>query len=834
MHTEKITIWGLVQGVGFRPFAAKLAHSMGLGGEIRNTGGIVEIWLNGTEEGIGAFLRALSEGLPPPAEIVHYRREALAEGRDFDGFSISESGEGGDGAALLPADLAVCDDCLAELEDPENPRWMHPFISCMSCGPRYTIIDRLPYDRANTSMREFHMCAACGAEYTDRDSRRYHAQTISCHDCGPMLIWKSGDKGRAGAGSDTPPACWNADALGPAAKKGLAPLWKANDAIAGGGVAALKGAGGYYLACSPFSDLAVRRLREIKLREEKPFAVMFPSVDEIRGLCRVSDEEERLLLSRARPIVLLEGKGGRMSPEVCRGSRYVGAFLPAIGFQHIMAKALGPLVMTSANLAGMPMIKDDGDMLKLASRQPLIDGVLYNRRKIRTRLDDSVVCVAEGGPQMIRRAKGYVPSPVYVAGAKGLDDGDMVFAAGGHLKSSFTLTKGRLAYMSQHLGDLENIEMEAVYMKCVEHMRKLFRVSPSLVVCDLHPLYSTTRLAEGYAMGFDSNAAWVGKRAGCGDMPGQGFRRLGTATAAARGRLMRVQHHHAHIASVMAEHGLGGPVIGVGFDGTGYGEDGAIWGGEFLLCEGEGFRRMAHLEPVAMPGGDSSMRAGWVSALSYAYAHGSLGPSDVPVRDAAGQAAAPRRDAAGQGAADADAPETFSVDISEMLAYGDIAGHSAAGDVAAAIAYGKGVVRSSSMGRLFDAVASLLDICHESRYEGECASMLEGAAAEALSRRDAGRACELALKFHMNVAEMAVRACESIRAKTDVGAVALSGGVFQNRILLGTLTDSLRARGFAVYRNVSVPCNDGGISLGQAYLGMLRLMAMKNGPGPKA
>jgi hydrogenase maturation protein HypF len=823
LRTESVTLWGVVQGVGFRPFVAKLAHRLRMSGEVKNTGGLARITLTDTEARIGEFLRLLRAELPAPAEIVRCEREVLSELRDFDGFSISNSSAGGDETSMLPADLPVCDDCLAELRDPANPRWLHPFISCMSCGPRYTIIDRVPYDRDNTSMSDFRMCELCKRQYGDRSDRRYHAQTISCHDCGPMLLWKDG-KRTLRAGADTSPAglvLETGERDGAAVPKKLLdnvfePLARAENAVLSGGVIAFKGVGGYYFVCSPFDESALLLLREIKVREEKPFAVMFADMNAVRAHCRVSAEEEALLTSRARPIVLLERRGEpetdgansirAVSKETYRSSRYMGAFLPAMGLQYMMAEDIGPLVMTSANLSDMPMIKDDGEMFRLMKKQPLITGALYNKRVVRARADDSVTRVSDGGSQMIRRSKGYVPTPIFASGAKGLTKDDMIWATGGHLKSTFTLTKGGAAYVSRYFGDLDAMETEEDYTDCLYRMKALFRIDPSMVVCDLHPLYATTRMAEEYAARSEAFAAWGGRALGCGDMAAS---RLAPA-AGKRIRLLRVQHHHAHIASVMAEHNLDGPVIGVAFDGTGYGTDGTIWGGEFLLCEGAGFRRAAHLRPVRMIGGDASAKDGLKSALGYAYAFGAAGP--------AYRARATRADEKTR--ADEE-PFIVYPDISEILEYSDIMDHPLRGSVFAALEAGVNTAESSSMGRLFDAVAALLGIHTVNRYEGECAIMLENAAALAMSKPGENRRNDLALKFHMDSAVMILNVCENIRKKTGVSTAALSGGVFQNRILTDETLRLLREAGFSVYCNVAVPPNDGGVSLGQAYIGML-------------
>jgi hydrogenase maturation protein HypF len=819
-RTERITLWGVVQGVGFRPIAAKLAQRLGMSGEVRNTGGLAQIVLTDTEARIAAFLRCLHAELPPPAEIVRCERRVLPALQRFEGFSISESAEGGDEASMLPADLPVCAHCLAELRDPANPRWMHPFISCMSCGPRYTIIDRVPYDRNNTSMADFHMCALCERQYGDRNDRRYHAQTISCHDCGPMLIWK----GRKGAPAAPSPAGL---VLKTGVKDGtpvpeklldrvFTPLAGAEGAISAGGVIALKGVGGYYFVCSPFDGDAVLRLREIKLREEKPFAVMFADTDAIRAYCRVSAEEEALLTSRARPIVLLERRDGEanaraMSPELYRSSRYMGAFLPAMGLQYMLTEDLGPLIMTSANLSDMPMIKDDKEMLRLMRKQTLIAGVLCNERVIRARMDDSVTCVSDGRAQMIRRSKGYVPAPIFADRAEGLTKDDMIWATGGQLKSAFTLTKGNAAYVSRYFGDLDTTEAEEAYREGLARMRTLFRITPRTVVCDLHPLYATTRMAEEYAARSAALPPHGARALGCGDMPAS---RVPSAAPAGI-ELLRVQHHHAHIASVMAEHALDGPVIGVAFDGTGYGTDGKIWGGEFLLCEGKDFRRMAHLRYVRMIGGDSSVKEAWKSALCYAYAFGAgAGAEGERARAAAG---------------DDEAPEIFSVDIAEILAHSGILALPCREQLFSALRTGVNSVESASAGRLFDAVAALLDIGHISRYEGECAILLENAAARAIAASGKSRTDDLALQFHKDMAVTILKACTRIREKTGVSTAALSGGVFQNRILTDEALRLLRAAGFSVYRNRAVPPNDGGLSLGQAYIGMKHKEERKRG-----
>lgn len=790
MKTVKIKIWGIVQGVGFRPFVAKLADRLQMKGEVLNIGGLVDIAVTDTDERIKFFIEALRKEKPLPAEIVHIKIEET-EHRAFAEFAILDSDEGDDEAAMIPADLSICPDCLKELRDESNPRYMHPFISCMVCGPRYTIIDKIPYDRENTAMTEFPMCDFCSSEYTDRKDRRYHAQTISCHDCGPMLEFRlTGKKGEQEEAISFGIIGSRIDQK--ILDRAVAPAALAAELINTGRIIALKGVGGYHFVCSPFIAEAVSNLRQLKVREEKPFAVMFRDMEQIREYCHVNEEEEGVLLSSAKPIVLLERKSSKQSREICPGvyktSRFIGAFLPSMGLQHMLLDDCGPLIMTSANLSDMPIVKDEDEMFELqdklewqGSGEKLLDAVFYNERKIRIRLDDSVVRVIDGQPQMIRRSKGYAPVPLYVNGH--LTKEDMILATGGQLKASFALSKGPFSYVSQYFGDLDSREAGQIYSENVDRMADLFRIRPRLAVCDLHPLYFTT----GYAMEY-------AKKHGA--------------------ELLQVQHHHAHVASVMAEHNLTEPVLGVSFDGTGYGTDGAIWGGEFLICEGAGFSRTAHLEYVKMLGGDSSMKEGWKSACSYLYHY-------LNQDEQEGKEKSLRQ------------PEDPRWPM-----------------VKAGLSNNINTVLSSSMGRLFDGVAAFSGIHDYNRYEGECAIMLENEAADALAkglapldmkfsilngdivsardifssieaaRREEIHKGRIALGFHFAVADMILEVCKRTRKKHEINTVALTGGVFQNRILMEKALSLLREEGFRVFYNVSVGPNDGGICLGQNYIGM--------------
>ncbi len=745
--TEKITIWGIVQGVGFRPFVTKLAGKMNIDGSIINMGGFVQLIISGEASRTDLFLERIQREKPTASEIVRVQREEIPFVK-MEGFTIEESEIKNDEIGMIPADMAICDDCLAEFYDPANPRYKHPFISCTVCGPRYTIIDSLPYDRENTTMRDFSMCDFCNDQYNDKDGRRFHSQTISCHDCGPMAEFH----GRDGVISEQ--------------------YYFGDDEVI-----ALKGTGGYYFVCSPFSEKAVRDLRDIKVREEKPFAVMFKDMESIREYCIAGSEEEMLLTSSKRPIVLLEKKDDIKEPlmveGVCRSSRYIGAFLPSFGLQYLLIDKKGPLIMTSANLSDLPIIYNDEEMLNLMKIQSKLVGVLLNKREIRMSLDDTVARVIDRQTQLTRRSKGYAPIPIYVKKPGGLDKTHQMVAVGGQLKSAFSLSKGNFSYVSQYFGDLDSMESRSIYENNFHRMKKFFGIDPDMVLCDMHPLYHTTKYAEKYVE--DENRLRPDDR---------------------KIELLKVQHHHAHIASVMAEHGLSGPVIGVSFDGTGYGTDGNIWGGEFLICHEEKFERFSHLKYVDMIGGDSSMKAGWKSAVSHIMAQ--------------------TEDQADDNERILDIKEIIDYSIREktLSEFRDIP------TVEAAIKNKINTVKTSSTGRLFDGVASLLGIHHINRYEGECAIMLENAAYEASKHPGENKANDLALKFHIDVAKMILTECQRIRSEHRINNVALSGGVFQNKILMERTLELLRSEGFEVYYNSAVPTNDGGISLGQNFIGM--------------
>ena len=741
-QTMALRITGVVQGVGFRPHVARLARQMRIDGFVRNAGGEVYIVARGQAPALDCFCHALKNN-PPAGSLIRSmeRVEAETSVPVPEGFLIGAS-EAAAGVAMPGPDIAMCEDCKAELFTPGNPRFHNPFISCTYCGPRFSILKALPYDRGNTSMEPFPLCPLCTKEYGEESDRRFHAQTVCCNDCGPTLYGIAQD----GSG-----------------ETGGIALRRAVEALIGGGIIAIKGISGYHLACDAANAGAVKKLRVLKGREEKPFAVMFAALDEIKAHCAVSKEEEALLISPARPIVLLHrgDEASSIAPVVYGASRYLGAFLPYTPLQHVLFEHTGPLVMTSANPSGLPIFYRDEEMRTYVAAHQEIDYLLTHNRPIERMLDDSVVAVIGGRTQFVRRARGYVPLPAAQADHQG-----SVIALGPHQKSNITIfSKGQL-YPGAELGDLDTEEMLHAYRNTAEELRRLLQAEPTHAVCDLHPGYASTGYAE--ALGLP---------------------------------LFRIQHHFAHIASVLAEHGVTTPVIGVAFDGTGYGTDGTVWGGEFLIASPSGFQRAGHLQPAAYLGGDASIRQGWKSAACLLYS------ANLPQRDARGQL------------------------------------------VEAALKSNVNAIRSSSMGRVFDAISALLGVCEESQYEGQCAIELEAVAAQylgeslpfsydmmeeegrqviglapafrelLLEREKGADVALLAHRFHMTVADIIKQMCIRLRQKTGINDVALSGGVFHNRILLERSLMLLQEAGFQVLTNTAVPPGDGGVSLGQAYIG---------------
>lgn len=744
-------IYGLVQGVGFRPFVYSLAVRHKVAGSVCNLGGIVEIIAKAPKDALHAFMEELRDEEGKDYEIHSIEEEDIPEERFIregqeEGFTIRASEESLHAFSLTP-DIGLCDKCAGEVLEEGNRRYRHPFISCAACGPRYTILEQMPYDRQTTVMSEFHMCGACEGEYTAPGDRRFHAETISCKDCGPYLLWEDG---KGGNGS----------------RKREEAFEKAVDVLKKGGIIAVKGIGGYHYVCTPFSSETVKRLRLLKGREKKPFALCFPDIHTVKEFAEVSPEEEKLLASKAKPIVLLYEKERRMAEEVSKESMYLGTFLPYTSIQLLLTKELGPLVMTSANVSGKPIIRRDEEMLSVESEY--LEGVLYHRRKILRSVDDSVMKVTLEGPQMLRRSRGYVPLPLILE-----KKGPCLFSAGGDLKAAFCLYQEGRAVISQYFGDLEEYDILKEYENSYKDLKKLLAVEPEFAVCDLHPGY----FSRGFAKSLD--------------LP-----------------LLQVQHHHAHIASVMAEHNLKGKVLGIAFDGTGYGTDGNVWGGEFLICQGGSFTRAGHLRYTSLIGGDASLKDARKLALCYLLQEGL---------------------------------EKEMQDERTPL-------------IKAALKSGTNTYLTSSMGRLFDGVSALLGICRESRYEAEAAILLEQEARKALingiepaglefgirieegmylldptplflglvrlkERKETGA---LALGFHYAVSEAVLCLCKEIKEKQNINDIALSGGVFANTLLLEKIMELLTENGFRVYRNEAVPPGDGCISLGQTFIGLER------------
>lgn len=756
MLTIEYRIWGVVQGVGFRPFIARLADKYALKGRVYNRGGGVYMTVTGQAGELESFEREITGQKPQPSEIVHLEKRILDKVREYPDFTISESTEGENDIVFISPDLSICESCERELSDPSDPRYRHPFISCMECGPRYSITDRIPYDRDNTSMLDFQMCDFCMRQYTDIGQRRFHAQTISCHNCGPQLIYA---------------------AQGAAECRGAEALRKAIAELNSGAIIAIKGIGGYHLACGALDEAAVKSLRILKGREVKPFAVMFRDMAEIRRYCSVSEREGCLLQGREKPIVLLEQQGAAIPEEVGKGSRFTGCFLPYTPLQKLILEETSPLVMTSANISDSPIIKEDAEMLSMLGGA--LAGVLYNGRAIRAGIDDSVIKAVGEEVQFVRRSRGYAPLPVYIKSTGKHYKGD-ILAAGGQTKNTFCLARhsgrmsGSLAYLSQHIGDLDDLRTYDSYLSNIEHMKDLLAIKPERVCCDLHPGYRSTGYGESLGI-----------------------------------EVVGVQHHYAHIASVMAEKGIFDQVIGIAYDGTGYGTDGRLWGGEFLICSPQGFRRAAHLDYIPMPGGDASVREAWKAAAAYLYSAG-----------------------------------LESYITSESW-----------GVLKTAMEKHINTIDSSSMGRLFDAVSSILDISHTAAYEGESAILLENRAAEYMHRESSrnirgygfdiravngvhninvaeciggiagdksgkGDTAEIAYRFHRTVAEFTAEACRLLRDSYGINKVAMSGGVFQNGVLFPMVISELKHNGFEVYYNTAVPPNDGGIALGQAFAGI--------------
>lgn len=736
---------GIVQGVGFRPWVYTLARRFSLTGFVLNSTVGVEVEIEGVAESVSAFLREFRAHPPDLAQLDEVIEEDLpAIGSAF--FEIRASRAEPGEFVLIPPDIATCPECLADLRDPANRRFGYPFTNCTNCGPRYSIIKDIPYDRRQTTMAEFALCAACEAEYHDPADRRFHAQPNACPDCGPWVeLWDRG-------------LCLGTRQEAVALTRRV---------LLDGRIVAIKGLGGFHLACDATNHTAVRTLRERKRRSGKPFGLMVETVEDAQRICEVDSASRALLTGIRRPLVLLAARpGAGLAPDVAPGNSALGVMLPYTPLHHLLFEGgiFPALVMTSANVSEEPIAHRNEEVP--ARLHPLADFFLIHNRGIHTRADDSVVRVFAGKERAIRRSRGYAPHPVDLGMPL-----RPVLACGGELKNTLCLTRDRYALMSQHIGDLENLETLELWRQTLGHMKRFFRVEPVAVAHDLHPHYRTTRLAAAMA----------------------GVRRIG------------VQHHHAHIASCMAENRLAGTVIGVAMDGTGYGADGKIWGGEILVCDYGGFRRAAHFRYTAMAGGDAAIRQPWRAALGYAR---DAGVTDLSFLDSV--------------------PEEQRRVVDTM------------------IERRVNTVDSSSCGRLFDAVSAILGPRLTVSYEGQAAIELETIARPGVDARypfsmDGGeldfretigavaadrRQPDLAsAMFHNTVAAAIAEACGTVRRDEGLARVCLSGGTFQNHYLLGRTVRLLEAGGFAVYLQEKVPANDGGLCLGQAAVANYLLSA---------
>lgn len=738
--TWNIKVFGIVQGVGFRPFISRLASAFSICGSVANRGSYVEIFAQG--EKLAEFVDAISKQAPARSAVLKVDVTEIPSAENFAGFEIIDSvHEAGD--IFVSPDIAICENCAAELFNPADRRYLHPFINCTACGPRLTILKNMPYDRERTSMSAFPMCESCAAEYFSPTSRRFDAQPICCHDCGPeiYLVRKN--------------------------LRGNAAIIETRKILAAGGIVAVKGIGGFHLACDARNFDAVQRLRESKLRPTKPFAVMFKNLDAVQRECILTDAQKNFLDSPQKPIILLKKfSASSIAANVAPGINRLGALLPytpvhllIFSYPDALENFPDALVMTSGNPSGVPIAITDDDAKDLPC-----DEILSNDREILLRADDSVMDFVNDAPSMIRRSRGYAPLPFFYDSKKIKP----ALAIGGELKNTFCLAKNNLLYASPYIGDVSDLRTVDALKSSIRRMSDLLEIQPEIIACDLHPRYHTSEVAAEIAAELE--------------VP-----------------LVKVQHHYAHVLSCVAENNFHGEVIGVAFDGTGYGDDGTIWGGEIFTCDEKFYRRVGHIAEFIQAGGDKSAREGWRIALAMIKNF-----SDAKTLNLASEK---------------------NLEAQNFLLKNNL-----------------NCAVSTSCGRLFDAVSAVLGICKSSSYEGEAAMKLQAAAensaseinfdfeigaeiilptdklfAEILSRRlngtDVGT---LARFFHESLAEIVARACEILSEREKIKTVALSGGVFQNSLLTSLTVDKLSRRGLNVLRHKFIPANDGGICIGQA------------------
>jgi len=769
---KHISVTGVVQGVGFRPFVYGLATRLDLRGWVCNTSGGVEIVVQGQNSKVESFIQSLTMDAPPLARIDSITTYADSSNVEYSTFDIRHSTVIDGAYQPISADVAICSDCERELFDPSDRRYLYPFINCTNCGPRFTIIKDIPYDRPKTTMAGFAMCADCRAEYENPLDRRFHAQPIACSKCGPFVELRG-----------VHAKCSSANPNVSSIEYRVSAILRARRLLREGHIVAIKGIGGFHLACDATNSTAVNELRNRKKRVEKPFAVMAADIETINLICEVNHAECDLLTGHEKPVVLLAKKTPKVSKtfricnEIAPNLDTLGMMLPYTPLHHLLLNQTDPvlmreptpsiLVMTSGNLSEEPIASDNLDAFQRLS--PLADAFLLHNRDIHVRCDDSVVRMERGKKKeeriFLRRSRGYAPYPVQLP-----FELKPTLAVGGELKNTFCLTRARYAFLSHYIGDMENVETYESFEQGVQHLSHIFRVEPEIIAHDLHPNYFTTKYANRL------NIQKVG-----------------------------VQHHHAHIASCMADNGLDDRrVIGLAFDGTGYGIDGAIWGGEVLLASYVDFDRFAHLEYLPLPGADSAIRHPWRIAVGYAHALG-IDIDDLPFLQSI----------------DKQAIQITKQQVDKKL----------------------NAPLTSSMGRLFDAVASLIGIRNDVTYEAQAAIEMEVLSKPFVSsakpyRYSIGETIHLkellnavvqdvcnkesvgviGTRFHKTIAEMAVDICKHARTKTNLNEVAISGGVWQNQILLNLVSDGLEQEGFIVYFHKQVPTNDGGLALGQVVV----------------
>lgn len=758
---RSLKVEGIVQGVGFRPFVYQLANRYGINGEVANTSSGVTIHIEGIEKNIGSFCSDLTEKSPPLAHItsVSSRIKSVKGVTDF---TITKSKGKALRSTLISPDVSVCHDCLRELFDPADRRYQYPFINCTNCGPRYTIIYDIPYDRPKTSMKHFKMCKRCQAEYDDPENRRFHAQPNACAACGPHVTLYD-NKGKRVSTQNT--------------------INQTIELLKEGHIVAIKGLGGFHLAVNAEDHHAVIRLRKRKHREEKPLAMMSYNLENISKYAHIAPEEEKLLKSSQRPIVILQKKEpNSLSEEVSPRNRYFGTMLPYTPLHYLLLqKDFTALVMTSGNLSEEPIAIDNEDAFKRLS--DIADYFLIHNREIYLRSDDSIVKETAGASRFIRRSRGYTPIPVFLK--QGVSQ---ILACGAELKNTVCLTKKNNAFLSQHIGDLENLATYEFFELTIEHMKRILDIDPEIIAFDLHPDYLSTRYAKEL----------------------KNIKKI------------PVQHHHAHIVSCMAENRLDGPVIGLSFDGTGYGIDGSIWGGEVFVAEADQFRRAAYLSYIPMPGSARAIKEPWRMAVSYLYHafNESFWGLDIPLFQ--------------------------TIDEKKINIIVDM------------ISKKINSPFTSSLGRLFDGVAAIIGLRNQVFFEGQAAMELEMLADPPLPFRT-GQWCtgqksmttydyewvsndgynvllepmirgvvkdmkegvhpsEISGKFHMTLIYLFSELCQVIRKEDGLNRVILSGGAFQNSLLLTGLTQALEEKSFQVFTHHLVPTNDGGISLGQAII----------------